>query len=89
MNQMEASIRRSSESAAESKKKLLQAEVKIRQLTGATVKDLKMNVKQKQSEIDVLKEMIRASSSQLKTKDNDIANLSERVQILEKLVEIN
>ena len=42
---LEATLRRSNESAAESKKKLLQAEVKIRQLTGATVKDLKMNVK--------------------------------------------
>ena len=79
MNQLEATCRRASESAAESKKKLLQAEVKIRQLTGATVKDLKMNVKQKKSEIDVLKEMVRATSNQLKTKDNDIVNLSERV----------
>ena len=40
MSQMEGTMRRASESAAESKKKLLQAEVKIRQLTGATVKDL-------------------------------------------------
>lgn len=86
---MEATLRRANESVAESKKKLLQAEVKIRQLTGATVKDLKMNVKQKQNEIDVLKEMVRASSAQLKAKDNDISHLHERVQILEKLVEIN
>ena len=36
-----------------------------------------------------MKEMVRASSNQLKSKDNDISNLHERVQILEKLVEIN
>lgn len=86
---LEATLRRANESAAESKKKLLQAEVKLRQLTGATVKDLKMSIKQKQNEIDVLKEMVRASSGQLKQKDNDISHLHERVQILEKLVEIN
>lgn len=89
MDNMEATLRRANESAADLKKKLLQAEVKNRQLTGATVKDLKMSVKQKQSEIDVLKEMVRATSNQLKSKDNDISNLHERVQILEKLVEIN
>ena len=36
-------------------KKLMQAEVKIRQLTQATVKDLKLRLKQKQSEIYVIK----------------------------------
>ena len=68
----EGVLRRLNESAAETKKKLLQAEVKIRQLTQATVKDLKIKVKQKQDEIDVLKEMVKSSSNSLKAKDMDI-----------------
>ena len=77
------------ESAAETKKKLMQAEVKIRQLTQATVKDLKTKVKEKQNEINVLKEMIKSSSSSLKAKDIDLQRLTKRNQRLEKMVEIN
>jgi len=53
------------------KKKLMQAEVKIRQLTQATVKDLKRKVKEKQNEIEVLKEMVKSTSGSLKAKDID------------------
>ena len=59
---MDGQLRRANDSAAESKKKLLQAEVKLRQLTKATVKDLKTQVKQKEQEIEVLKQMVRESS---------------------------
>ena len=55
-------LRRLNESAAETKKKLMQAEVKIRQLTQATIKDLKLKIKDKQNEINVLKEMVKSSS---------------------------
>lgn len=55
-------IRRMTESNAETKKKLMQAEVKIRQLTQATIKDLKLKIKGKQDEINVLKEMVKSSS---------------------------
>lgn len=85
----EGVLRRLNESSAETKKKLLQAEVKIRQLTQATVKDLKIKVKQKQDEIDVLKEMVKSSSNSLKAKDQDISRMNKRIQRLEKLVEIN
>lgn len=85
----EGVLRRLNESTAETKKKLLQAEVKIRQLTQATVKDLKIKVKQKQDEIDVLKEMVKSSSNSLKAKDMDISRMNKRIQRLEKLVEIN
>jgi hypothetical protein len=53
------------------KKKLAQAEVKIRQLTQATIKDLKRKMKEKQNEIEVLKEMVKSSSGSLKAKDID------------------
>jgi chromosome segregation ATPase len=89
IDKKESVLRRMTESAAETKKKLMQAEVKIRQLTQATVKDLKQKVKEKQNEINVLKEMIKSSSSSLKAKDIDIQRLNKRVQRLEKLVEIN
>jgi hypothetical protein len=47
IDKKESVLRRMTESAAETKKKLMQAEVKIRQLTQATVKDLKTKVKEK------------------------------------------
>ena len=67
----------------------MQAEVKIRQLTQATVKDLKLKIKDKQNEINVLKEMVKSSSQSLKAKDIDIQRLEKRNKRLEKLNEIN
>ena len=72
-------IRRLTDSEAVLKKKLMQAEVKIRQLTQATIKDLKLQIKQKQNEIEVLKEMVKASSNSLKTKDLDNQRLNKRI----------
>lgn len=54
------------------RKKLLQAEVRIRQLTGATIKDLKKKLKEKDTEIEVLKEMVKSANIQAKAKDTDI-----------------
>lgn len=82
-------IRRMTESNNETKKKLLQAEVKIRQLTQATIKDLKLKLKERQNEVEVLKEMVKSSTNSLKAKDLDNQRLSKRIQRLEKLVEIN
>lgn len=88
-DKQEAVLRRANESGAETKKKLMQAEVKIRQLTQATVKDLKLRLKQKQSEIDVLKDLVKSSSNSIKAKDIDISRLNKRINRLEKLVDIN
>lgn len=85
----DAIIRRMTDSNAETKKKLMQAEVKIRQLTQATIKDLKLKIKGKQDEINVLKEMVKSSSQSLKAKDIDINRLTKRNNRLEKLVDIN
>lgn len=71
IDQKDGVIRRLTDSAAEVKKKLMQAEVKIRQLTQATIKDLKLKLKQKANELEVLKEMVKASSNSLKAKDID------------------
>lgn len=89
IERQEAALRRANESGAETKKKLMQAEVKIRQLTQATVKDLKLRLKQKTDEIQVLKEMVKANSASMKAKDIDISRLNKRINRLEKLVEIN
>ena len=89
IERQEAALRRANESGAETKKKLMQAEVKIRQLTQATVKDLKLRLKQKTDEIEVLKEMVKANSASMKAKDIDISRLNKRINRLEKLVEIN
>lgn len=53
-------------------KKVMALEVKIKQLTQATIKDLKQQLKERQAEIEVLKEMVKAANTQLKTKDIDI-----------------
>ena len=44
------------------KRKLLQAEVKIRQLTQATLKDMKKKLKDRDAEIEVLKEMVKSAT---------------------------
>ena len=89
IDQKDGTIRRLTDSEAATKKKLMQAEVKIRQLTQATIKDLKAKLKQKTNEIDVLKEMVKSSSNSLKAKDIDNQRLQKRVTRLEKMVEIN
>ena len=87
LEKAEGVLRRANESNAETKKKLMQAEVKIRQLTQATVKDLKLRLKQKHSEIEVLKEMVKSSSNQIKAKDIDISRLNGQVSNIEEELE--
>ena len=87
--QKDNQLRRTTESHAEMKKKLMQAEVKIRQLTQATIKDLKIKIKQKTNEVEVLKEMVKSGSAMLKSKDQDNQRLQKRITRLEKLTEIN
>lgn len=48
--------------ADETKKKLMSSEVKLRQVTQTTMKDLKNKIKEKSDEIEVLKEMVRSSN---------------------------
>jgi chromosome segregation ATPase len=79
MSNLEAQLRRTSQQADEQKKKLLQAEVKIRQLTQATLKDLKAKVKEKDAEIEVLKEMVKSSNLQNQAKDKDLDRLKKRL----------
>ena len=68
----------------DSRKKLLQAEVKIRQLTQATLKDLKNKVKEKDAEIEVLKEMVKSSNIQAKAKETDLQRLIKKLERYEK-----
>lgn len=68
----------------DNRKKLLQAEVKIRQLTQATVKDLKKKIKEKDTEIEVLKEMVKSSNIQAKAKETDMQRLQKKVEKFEK-----
>ena len=82
VEQLESRLRVSTQQGDESKKKLLQAEVKIRQLTGATLKDMKQKVKEKNAEIEVLKEMVKSANTQIKAKDTDINRLKKRLQRL-------
>ena len=72
-------IRRMTESTNEVKKKLMQAEVKIRQLTQATIRDLKMKLKERVNECEVLKEMVKSTGNSLKAKDIDFVRLGKKV----------
>ena len=62
----------------------MNAEVKLRQITQTTLKDLKAKLKDRNQEIEVLKEMVRSANRQAKSKDIDIARLSKKIQRLEK-----
>lgn len=50
--------------------------------------DIVMKLKERQSEVEVLKEMIRSSKLQLKSKDTDIQRLNIKIKRLEKTNEI-
>ena len=48
--------------ADDTKKKLSQAEMKLRQVTQTTMRDMKLKLKDKMQEIEVLKEMVRSAN---------------------------
>ena len=50
---------------------------------------MKGRIKEKNQEIEILKEMVKSSNKQAKAKDIDIQRLSQRIKRLEKLNEIN
>ena len=54
-------------------------EVKLKQIQNSTVKDLKAQVKEKEAEVDVLKEMVKASHLQAKAKEIDIQRLTKKL----------
>ena len=68
----------------DNRKKLLQAEVKIRQLTQATLKDLKTKLREKDAEIDVLKEMVKSSNISAKAKETDLSRLQKKLERYER-----
>ena len=80
---LEGQVRRQTALADENRKKLLQAEVKLRQLTQATLKDLKAKIKDKNAEIEVLKEMVKSANMQAKSKDIDVSRLQKRINRLQ------
>ncbi len=65
-------LRRMTAGTDETKKKLVQAEMKLRQITQTTLKDMKLKFKDKLNEIEVLKEMVKSANKQAKAKDIDI-----------------
>lgn len=81
-------LRRITQGADDTKKKLVQSEIKLRQITSTTLKDLKSKFKDKLNEIDVLKEMVKSANKQAKAKDIDIQRLSNRIKRLEKMLDL-
>ena len=65
-------LRRTAGGADEMKKKLSQAEMKLRQITQTTLRDMKVKAKDQANEIEVLKEMVKSATKQAKAKDIDI-----------------
>lgn len=47
---------------------------------------MKSKIKDKQNEIDVLKEMVRSANKQVKSKDIDNGRLQKRIARLQKVV---
>lgn len=58
--------------------------MKIRQLTQATLKDLKAKLKEKDAEIEVLKEMVKSSNIQAKAKETDLSRLQKKLDRYER-----
>lgn len=58
--------------------------MKLRQLTQATLKDMKAKIKDKNAEIEVLKEMVKSANMQSKSKDIDVNRLQKKINRLER-----
>lgn len=54
--------------------------MKIKTLTSTTIKDLKTQIKEKNAEVEVLKEMVKSANSQNKAKEIDIQRLTKKLQ---------
>jgi len=61
------------------KKKLSQAEMKLRQITSTTIRDMKLKMKDQANEVEVLKEMVKSANKQAKAKDIDIQRLTKKI----------
>lgn len=72
VDQAESSVKRLQQMNDEARKKVMAGEVKIKQLTQATIKDLKTQLRERAAEVDVLKEMVKSTNMQVKAKDIDI-----------------
>jgi hypothetical protein len=49
--------------AEDQRKRVIQAEMKLKTLTSTTVKDLKNQLKERNAEVEVLKEMVKSANS--------------------------
>jgi len=49
--------------AEDQRKRVIQAEMKLKTLTFTTVKDLKNQLKERNAEVEVLKEMVKSANS--------------------------
>lgn len=61
---------------------------KLKKKQSGDAKDWKDRLKEKESEMEVLKEMLRSSKVQLKSKETDIQRLNIKIKRLEKTNEI-
>jgi len=57
-------------------------------VTQTTLRDIKGQLKEKISEIEVLKEMVKSANMQTKAKDIDVQRLVKKVSRLEKMSDI-
>lgn len=53
-------------------------------MTQATLKDLKAKIKDKNAEIEVLKEMVKSANMQSKSKDIDVSRLQKKINRLQR-----
>lgn len=53
--------------------------MKLRQITQTTLKDLKLGLKDKGQEIEVLKEMVRSANKHSKAKEIDVQRLTKKI----------
>jgi hypothetical protein len=68
--------------AEDQRKRVIQAEMKLKTLTSTTVKDLKNQLKERNAEVEVLKEMVKSANSQTKAKEIDIQRLTKKLNRL-------
>ena len=79
MEQREKQIKRLTTSSEEFRKENTKLSAKLKQIQTIQMKDLNRKIREKDSEIDVLKEMVKSGQLQIKGKDQEIGRMKAKI----------
>lgn len=73
----------------ELKNQLKACQTKLRHISTTRLKELKKNLQEKTSEVEILKQMIRTRDVQIKSKENELGHMDKKVKRMERISDIH